>query len=156
MKRNTRLVPYVLIGTLMLGAGLGVGLGLSEGPMTANYTKPTDSQLVQCVTSLIHNGASVSCSGRPSAGSTDKFAEGVTVAVWFRTVSSIPKGFAPCMEVALQSEPAAGVLKELRPGTQAKLLSPAALKRVYRSSQSRAPFRDFSSALKECGVSESG
>ena len=35
------------MGVLTLGAGLGVGLGLSEGPVTANDTKTTASQSVQ-------------------------------------------------------------------------------------------------------------
>lgn len=65
MKRNWRLVPYVLIGVLTLGTGLAVGLALSEGPVTApssdaapsvihcldvvtGHTRVTDAEIASC------------------------------------------------------------------------------------------------------------
>ena len=34
MNLRARLTPYVLLGVLLLGTGLGIGLGLSEAPVT--------------------------------------------------------------------------------------------------------------------------
>jgi hypothetical protein len=39
MGMNRRLVPYVLLAILALGSGLGVGLGLTQGPNT--YSQPS-------------------------------------------------------------------------------------------------------------------
>jgi hypothetical protein len=36
VRPRRRLAPFLLLGILTLGAGLGVGLGLSEGPVTYN------------------------------------------------------------------------------------------------------------------------
>jgi hypothetical protein len=55
-------VPYVLLGLLTLGAGLGVGLGLSEGPVT--YTASLgDPMNTPC--SAAPNGEGLSCQLRP-------------------------------------------------------------------------------------------
>src|SRR5580658_1321201 len=36
MKSGVRFTPYVLLGVLMLGTGLGIGFGLSEAPLSPN------------------------------------------------------------------------------------------------------------------------
>jgi hypothetical protein len=51
VKRNSGLVPYVLVGILTLGAGLGAGLGLASGPVmvtgTVTDAKPFCSGLIE-------------------------------------------------------------------------------------------------------------
>jgi hypothetical protein len=39
MEMNRRIVPYMLLTILTLGSGLGVGLGLTQGPNT--YSQPS-------------------------------------------------------------------------------------------------------------------
>jgi hypothetical protein len=57
-------VPYVLLGLLTLGAGLGVGLGLSGGPVT--YTASLGGPMnTPC--SATPNGAGLSCHLRHGA-----------------------------------------------------------------------------------------
>ena len=60
MKRNRRLVPYVLVGILTLGTGLAIGFGLSKGPVT--YTASAEVTGIPC--SALPNGAAgMTCSG---------------------------------------------------------------------------------------------
>ena len=62
MNPHRSFVPYVLLGLLTLGAGLGVGLGLSEGPVT--YTASLgDPMNTPC--SAAPNGEGLSCQLRP-------------------------------------------------------------------------------------------
>jgi hypothetical protein len=56
-------VPYLLLGILTLGAGLGVGLGLSEGPVT--YSASPQSAGTPC--SASPNRAGLSCRLRHGA-----------------------------------------------------------------------------------------
>jgi hypothetical protein len=53
-------VPYVLLGVLTLGAGLGAGLGLSEGQVTHDPT-------TLCVASVGQGSDQILCSSRPGA-----------------------------------------------------------------------------------------
>jgi hypothetical protein len=58
VNRNRGLVPYVLVGILTLGAGLGAGLSLAAGPVTVTGTvtdaKPFCSGLIK-VTEYVDN-----------------------------------------------------------------------------------------------------
>jgi hypothetical protein len=56
-------VPYLLLGILTLGAGLGVGLGLSEGPMTYS----TSAQVAGTPCSATPNRTALTCRLRHGA-----------------------------------------------------------------------------------------
>jgi hypothetical protein len=153
-------VPYVLMGTLTLGAGLGVGLNLSGGRLTVNSADVSDSQSIRCTTSVTHLGrirASVSCSSSKNKVSIDG---GQSVTVFFQSVTSIPKGFAACLQATLpQNEPipfpagsATTTLKDLKRGVLPKPPSAAALKKYAQSSQVRSQQKAFRSALIACGL----
>jgi hypothetical protein len=58
VKVPTRIVPYVLLGTLTLGAALGAGLGLSQGPITHTGSAPV---LVLCVSRSDSKRTVVTC-----------------------------------------------------------------------------------------------
>jgi hypothetical protein len=52
---NRRLVPYVLLAILTLGSGLGIGLGLTQGPTT--YSQPSAmAALKSCMAEAMDGG----------------------------------------------------------------------------------------------------
>jgi len=54
MGMNRRLVPYVLLAILALGSGLGVGLGLTQGPNT--YSQPSPMAVLKFCTAEAMDG----------------------------------------------------------------------------------------------------
>ena len=87
-------MPFALLGILTLGTGLGVGLGLSEGPVT--YSASAEVTGTPC--SAMPNDAGMTC--RLSSGQ---------VMVWFgqygRTLS---KGSINCVVDGVDGAEAAG------------------------------------------------
>ena len=68
MKPNRGLLPYVLLGILIIGAGLGAGLGLATGPITY-VSSAVVAPTVICSESF--GGSSLTISSSPgSNGST--------------------------------------------------------------------------------------
>jgi hypothetical protein len=71
---SRRLTPYLLLGALTLGAGLGAGLGLSEGPVTHDATAPTSSTVTtyrgNCAVSTGGNAVGIKCTGGSSSYSS--------------------------------------------------------------------------------------
>jgi hypothetical protein len=65
------LTPYLLLGTLTLGAGLGAGLGLSQGPITHDAGAAASAVVTitegPCTESTGRDEISVSCAS--SSGS---------------------------------------------------------------------------------------
>ena len=60
MPLGRRIVPYLLLGALTLGAGLGVGLGLSEESVTHKAAAAT-SLWAPCATARNATGTTVTC-----------------------------------------------------------------------------------------------
>jgi hypothetical protein len=155
-------VPYSLIGVLTIGAGLGVGLAFSEGPVTVNPANSSMSQALRCSTSVTHDGVSVSCNSPETEVSANSVEKGQSVTLWFRSAASIPKGFAACLGARLPpSEPInfpgsspKTTLGDLKRGVLPKLPSIAALKKFERSSQARSQQKAFTSALTACGFTK--
>src|ERR1700728_1897100 len=60
-------MPYVLLGVLTLGAGLGAGLGLSEAPTARygwiSYTAPQSERM--CTAKAFDDGVAVACNNSP-------------------------------------------------------------------------------------------
>jgi len=161
VKQYRRLLPFVLVGALTLGAGLGVGLGVSEGPVTVNHTGAKTAQTLRCTTSVARGEADISCSSPSTTVSGDTFFGGEQETIWFRSTTSVSKGWAACMEAVLQSnlrrypiDTATSASGELRRGALVKPASTAALRRYARSSQASSLEKSLNSALTSCGVAE--
>jgi hypothetical protein len=71
VRLSRRLIPYLLLGTLTLGAGLGAGLALAQGPVTrdpgAAASPVVTVQEGPCTVSTGRGEARVSCAS--SSGS---------------------------------------------------------------------------------------
>jgi hypothetical protein len=82
---SRRLLPYLLLAVITLGAGLGAGLGLAQGPQTCDPGHSAPTSATSCVASRRRDEAIVSCSSKvsPAYSSTITF-------TFFRT----PKGQA--------------------------------------------------------------
>jgi hypothetical protein len=57
---RARLVPYLLLGLITLGAGLGVGLGLSEAPVM-HPVRITGEVITGSSTSCVATASSTIC-----------------------------------------------------------------------------------------------
>jgi hypothetical protein len=71
VKLPIRLVPYLLLGTLTLGAALGAGLGLSQGPITHTGVGPNAPVVISCASSSDPKKTVVTCT---SPGSNFSYA----------------------------------------------------------------------------------
>ena len=91
-----RLTPYVLLGVLVLGTGLGAGLGLSEAPVSNAASRPPPrvtspqlgAQFQRCVTFTTPTEVGVRCSAAPGQW-------GMSVGVTFET--HVPRARAACL-----------------------------------------------------------
>jgi hypothetical protein len=170
VKWNRRLVPYVLVGVLTLGAGLAIGLSLSEGPLTVNDAGLTVSQSIRCTASVTNHETTVSCTSHPNVVSANGHFGGTSVTLWFPRGARVPKGFTSCMQATLQPSDltrvpdggASSVFKNLKPGTLPSMSAfkkstrsglAAALK-YERSSQGKSQQKAFDSAVATCGVTK--
>jgi hypothetical protein len=163
-------VPYVLVGALTLGAGLAIGLSLSEGPLTVNDSGLTASQSIRCTSSVTNHETSMSCSSRPNVVSANGYFGGTSVTVWFPRAARVPKGFTACMQATLQPGDltrlpdggASSVFKNLKPGTLPSMSAfkkstrsgLAAAVKYERSDEGKSQQKAFSSALATCGVTK--
>jgi hypothetical protein len=110
-----RIAPYLLLGLLTLGAGLGVGLGLASGPVTYMASHPETSGSWSCITILSSSEETeVDCVPRgqtagpllahgpgSSFASLPNGAGGAEVQSFFIAGKTIPKGYASCLTEAL-------------------------------------------------------
>ena len=97
-------MPFLLVGALTLGAGLGVGLGLWDGPVTVNGAPASAAQPIRCTTSLTQGEANISCSSPSTITSADSFAGGHQDTVWFPSSTRISKGLTACVEASLRND----------------------------------------------------
>lgn len=100
MNRRRGLVPYALLGILTLGAGLGVVLGLSTGPVT--YNASAASPWASCSTARIGNETTVTCRSVTSYVTPSAFTwKKVGVIHFYAVPPKMPTDFATCMTSAL-------------------------------------------------------
>ena len=97
-------MPYVLLGVLTLGSGLGAGLGLSEGPVTYDATQA----LTLCIASVGQGSEQILCTSKPGAA--------LRVPGTFKLAPASPTCLAKAMRAAGRSTPAnvAGLKRTLR------------------------------------------
>jgi len=100
MPLGRRVVPYLLLGALTFGAGLGVGLGLSEGPVTYNAT--ATSSWAPCATARTASGTTVTCGSVVSDVTPSSFTYGSQgFEHFYEPPPKMPRDFATCMTSAL-------------------------------------------------------
>ena len=99
MEAGRHLMPYLLLGILTLGTGLGVGLGLSEGPLT--HTATMAPYWGPCSTSRTQSGIDVSCSAPTIEVSAHSWRKGTSLTTWFSSSVRLPNSFAACMTKTL-------------------------------------------------------
>jgi hypothetical protein len=100
MPLGRRVVPYLLLGALTFGAGLGVGLGLSEGPVTNNAT--ATSSWAPCATARTASGTTVTCGTVVSDVTPSSFTyDRQGAAHFYESPPKMPRDFATCMTSAL-------------------------------------------------------
>ena len=88
MKLFRTLTPYLILGVLTLGVGLGAALGVAEDPVTFPAMAAAE---MTCTTTVIGDAATVQC--RSANSSLTHF--------FLLPKKNIPKGFASCMTTAL-------------------------------------------------------
>lgn len=104
VKGNRRLVPFLLVGALTLGAGLGVGLGIHEGPTTVNGTTTKVAQAIRCTAQVTQGKTNISCSSPSTLISAHSFGGGSKDTVWFTSSTRISKGITACVEASLRND----------------------------------------------------
>jgi hypothetical protein len=93
-------VPDLLLGALTVGAGLGVGLGLSEGPVTNHAT--ATSSWAPCATARTITGTTVTCGSVVSDVTPSSFNyDSQGFARFYEPPLKMPRDFATCMTSAL-------------------------------------------------------
>jgi hypothetical protein len=93
-------VPYALLGLLTLGAGVGVALGLSNGPVTYDASAAV-LEWYPCTASTRADGAVVSCHSKPTAASSGTPGEGPSVGLFFSRGARLPENFTTCVTTSL-------------------------------------------------------
>ena len=101
MPLGRRIVPYLLLGALTLGAGLGVGLGLSEESVTHKAAAAT-SLWAPCATARNATGTTVTCGSVVADVTPASFTYGSQgFEHFYEPPPKIPTDFATCMTSAL-------------------------------------------------------
>jgi hypothetical protein len=104
VKGNRRLVPFVLVAALTLGAWLGAGLGIAEGPTTVNGTRTKVAQPIRCTASVTQGKKNISCNSPSTFTPSHSFGGGSRDTVWFSSSTKISKGFTTCVEASLRND----------------------------------------------------
>lgn len=100
-----RHIPSLLLAVLAVGAALGAGLGLAEGPLTSTAAQATATSVQCSVTHPTPKATVVTCETPETfrvKELANGFSTGLAVSVYFLRVIRIPAGFARCLTNAME------------------------------------------------------